>query len=101
MLLLATEYPDGQGGTRRKYLAEHVMMPYAKLRSLANAVLFLKPGTLFALLNAMVIVNRHPMMTLDWSDTHRLDNGVTRFRPLELDELFHLRHIPLTEYRGG
>ena len=51
--LFATEYRDNQGRIRRKYLAEHVMTPYAKLRSLADAEHFLKPGVRFALLDAM------------------------------------------------
>ena len=51
--LFATEYRDNQGRIRRKYLAEHVMTPYAKLRSLADAEHFLKPGVHFALLDAM------------------------------------------------
>ena len=51
--LFATEHRDGQGRIRRKYLAEHVMTPYAKLRSLTNAERFLKPGVHFALLDAM------------------------------------------------
>ena len=38
---------------RRKYLAEHVMTPYAKLRGLADAEHLLKPGVRFALLDAM------------------------------------------------
>ena len=51
--LFATEYRDGQGRIRRKYLAEHVMTPYAKLRALADAEYLLKPGVRFALLDAM------------------------------------------------
>ena len=51
--LFATEYRDNQGRIRRKYLAEHVMTPYAKLRSLADAEHLLKPGVHFALLDAM------------------------------------------------
>ena len=51
--LFATEYRDNQGRIRRKYLAEHVMTPYAKLRSLADAEHLLKPGVRFALLDAM------------------------------------------------
>ncbi len=50
--LFATEYRDGDGRTRRKYLAGDVMTPYAKLRSLPDAEQFLKPGIDFALLDA-------------------------------------------------
>ena len=50
--LFATEYRDGNGRIRRKYLAGDVMTPYAKLRSLPDAEQFLKPGIDFALLDA-------------------------------------------------
>ena len=50
--LFATEYRDGNGRVRRKYLAADVMTPYAKLRSLPDAGRFLKLGIGFALLDA-------------------------------------------------
>ena len=51
--LFATEHRDGKGRIRRKYLARDVMTPYARLRSLADAERFLKPGLGFALLDAV------------------------------------------------
>ena len=51
--LFATEHRDGKGRIRRKYLARDVMTPYARLRSLAGAERFLKPGLGFALLDAV------------------------------------------------
>ena len=51
--LFATEYRDGNGRIRRKYLARDVMTPYAKLRSLPGAEGFLKPGVDFAMLDAV------------------------------------------------
>ena len=51
--LFATEYRNNQGRIGRKYLAEHVMTPYAKLRSQADAEHLLKPGVHFALRDAM------------------------------------------------
>ena len=50
--LFATEYRDGNGRTRRKYLAGDVMTPYARLRSIPGAEESLKPGLGFALLDA-------------------------------------------------
>ena len=50
--LFATERRDGNGRIRRKYFARDVMTPYARLRSLADAERFLKPGLRFALLDA-------------------------------------------------
>ena len=49
--LFATEYRDGNGRVRRKYLAADVMTPYERLRSLPDAERYLKPGTSFALLD--------------------------------------------------
>ena len=51
--LFATEHRDAKGRIRRKYLARDVMTPYARLRSLADAERFLKPGLGFALLDAV------------------------------------------------
>ena len=51
--LFATEYRDGDGRIRRKYLASDVMTPYDRLRSLPDAERFLKPGIDFALLDAV------------------------------------------------
>jgi len=51
--LFATEYRDGSGRIRRKYLARDVMTPYDRLRSLPDAARFLKPGIDFALLDAV------------------------------------------------
>ena len=50
--LFATEYRDAAGKVRRKYLARDVATPYARFRSLPNAVQHLKPGIDFALLDA-------------------------------------------------
>ena len=50
--LFATEY-RADGKVKRKYLAEDVMTPYAKLRSLDDAESCLKPGVSFALLDAV------------------------------------------------
>ena len=50
--LFATEY-RADGKVKRKYLAEDVMTPYAKLRSLDHAASYLKPGVSFALLDAV------------------------------------------------
>ena len=41
--LFATEYRDGNGRIRRKYLASDVMTTYDRLRSLPDAGRFLKP----------------------------------------------------------
>ena len=51
--LFATEYRDGNGRVRRKYLAGDVMTPYDRLRSLPDAERFLKPRVDFALLDAV------------------------------------------------
>ena len=51
--LFATEHGDAKGRIRRKYLARDVMPPHARLRSLADAERFLKPGIGFALLDAV------------------------------------------------
>ena len=51
--LFATEYRDGNGRIRRKYLAADVMTPYERLRSLPGAARFLRPGIGFALLDAV------------------------------------------------
>ena len=53
--LFATEYRDGNGRTRRKYLAGDVMTPYARLRSIPGAEELLKPGLGFALLDAAAV----------------------------------------------
>ena len=47
----ATEYRDGNGRIRRKYLAGDVMTPYARLRSIPGAEELLEPGLGFALLD--------------------------------------------------
>ena len=73
--LFATEYRDGQGRIRRKYLAEHVMTPYAKLRALADAERLFKTGVRFALLDAMATAKTD--LEAVWRELFRLigDSG--------------------------
>ena len=48
-----TEYTDPKGRIRKKYRYQDMMTPYEKLKSLANAEAFLKPGITFEQLDAI------------------------------------------------
>ena len=53
--LFATEVRDGKGNVRRRYRRQDVATPYDKLKSLADAERFLKPGVTFAELDKVAL----------------------------------------------